>query len=58
MSEFAKGSPEAEHQNHRYLGYEVPWYVHIMWLCFWLFAISYVLLYLFPVIQGELRSPP
>ena len=58
IPEADKNTPEAEHENHRYIGHEVPWYVHVLWVLFWLFAIGYVLRFLFPVIQGELRSPP
>jgi uncharacterized membrane protein YagU involved in acid resistance len=53
-----QSTPEAENKNHRYSGHQVPWYIHIMWISFWLFAIGYVLRYLFPAIQGEFRSPP
>jgi len=53
-----KDSPEAEHQNHRYIGHEVPWYVHLLWVSFWIVAIAYVVRFLVPALQGELRSPP
>jgi hypothetical protein len=53
-----ESTPEAENKNHRYVGHEVPWYIHLMWVLFWLFAIGYVLRYVFPAIQSELLSPP
>jgi hypothetical protein len=58
MSTPEKDSPEVEHQNHSYIGHHVPWYIHVLWICFWIFAISYAIRFLLPVIQGELRSPP
>jgi hypothetical protein len=53
-----KGAPEVEHQNHRYVGNEVPWYSHALWVHFWVFAIAYVLAYLIPAIRTELLEPP
>jgi hypothetical protein len=49
---------EVEHQHHRYIGSQVPWYVSLLWILFWAFAIYYVLHYLFPVLRTELLSPP
>ncbi len=51
-------TPEAEIQNHRYVGNEIPWYVHALWVLFWVFAIAYVFAYLFPALREELLSPP
>jgi hypothetical protein len=51
-------SAEAEHKNHRYVGTDIPWYVHVLWISFWAFAIVYILSFLFPAIQRELVSPP
>jgi hypothetical protein len=50
--------PEEENKNHRYLGSDIPWYVHVMWVIFWLFAITYTLVYLLPKLQPEILSPP
>jgi hypothetical protein len=58
MNEPQSPSPETEHQNHRYIGNQVPWYVHLLWISFWLFAITYALANVFPSIQKELLSPP
>jgi hypothetical protein len=51
------GSPQAENRNHRYVGNVIPWYVRVLWLGFWIFAISYVLIYLVPDVRRELRAP-
>ncbi len=51
-------SPEAEHQYHHYTGNRIPWFVRIMWVGFWVFAIAYTVLYLFPAIQVELFNSP
>jgi hypothetical protein len=52
------GRPEAELQNHRYVGNEIPWYVHVLWVLFWVFAVAYTLVYVFPAIREGLGSPP
>ncbi len=49
---------DKENESHRYAGSAIPWYVHLLWLSFWVFAIAYVIRFLFPAIQGELLSPP
>jgi len=51
-------SAYAEHQYHNYTGNRIPWYVRLLWLCFWCFAIYYSLQYLFPMLSVELTSPP
>ena len=51
-------SPEQDHVWHFYRGNEIPWYVRVIWLGFWIFAIWYVIQNLFPALQIELISPP
>ena len=51
-------SPEAESRFHTYVGNRIPWYVRLIWLCFWVFAIYYVISYLFPDLQSEILNPP
>jgi hypothetical protein len=58
MATIDERSAEAEHQNHRYRGAHIPWFVHLLWISFWLFAAGYVLYYLFPAFQAEVISPP
>jgi hypothetical protein len=53
-----KSAAEVEHQNHRYVGNDVPWYVHALWVLFWIFTIAYVLIYLVPALRTELLAPP
>lgn len=50
-------SAPSEHQFHRYVGNRIPWYVRVMWLGFWTFAIYYVVQYLFPALRLELLTP-
>lgn len=45
---------EAENQFHMYRGNDIPWYVRLMWLGFWILTVIYVIRYLFPAIQAEL----
>lgn len=58
MTTLNEHSPEAEKKLHRYVGNRIPWYVHLIWVSFWIFAVWYVLRYLFPAIQREFLSPP
>lgn len=51
-------SPAEENQFHTYVTHRVPWFVHVLWLCFWILAIWYVLAYQFPIIPTEIQSPP
>lgn len=54
MSEPDTTSAEVEHQYHHYTGNRIPWYVRLMWLFFWIFAIAYTIRFLFPAIRLEL----
>lgn len=58
MNETDNPPPEQENQFHTYVTHRVPWFVHVLWLCFWILAIWYVLTYQFPIIQSEFKSPP
>jgi hypothetical protein len=58
MSTPEPSTPEAEDRNHRYIGNSIPWYVHVMWVSFWLLAVYYVLRYLLPALQREFLTPP
>ena len=51
-------SAEVEHRWHNYEGNRIPWYVRLMWLSFWVFAVYYTITYLFPTLQLEIVSPP
>ncbi len=46
--------PEVEHQHHDYTGNEIPWYVRLIWIGFWIFTFYYTIVYLFPALQVEL----
>jgi len=54
----ADPTPEAEHQYHDYRGNAVPWFVHVLWILFWCFAISYAIRFFIPTMQMEMLSPP
>lgn len=51
-------APEVEHRYHHYTGNQIPWYVRVLWLLFWIFLIYYSVRYLFPAVQTELVTPP
>jgi hypothetical protein len=47
-------SAQHEHQHHHYSGNAIPWYVRLIWIGFWCFAIYYTVTYLFPAIRAGL----
>jgi len=51
-------SAEQEHRHHTYTSNEIPWYVRLIWVLFWVFVISYGIRYFLPAIQTELLNPP
>jgi hypothetical protein len=52
------GSPQAEAENHHYVGAAIPWYVRVLWLGFWVLCIWYILSWLIPALKLEMVSPP
>ena len=54
MSDAEKTQIETDEQFHNYRGNEIPWYVRVIWLGFWIFAIAYTIRFLFPAVQIEL----
>ncbi|MFO0901169.1 MAG: hypothetical protein U0836_27400 [Pirellulales bacterium] len=58
MSPVEPGSAESEGRNHRYVGNEIPWYVRLIWIGFWIFAAYYTIAYLFPALRVELFVQP
>lgn len=50
--------PEAENVHHTYVTNRIPWYVHLLWVLFWIICISYILYYQLPIIPKEIQSPP
>jgi hypothetical protein len=58
MAELDTPTPDAEKKYHRYSGYEIPWYIHAVWISFWLFAIGYLVVYALPLIRSEIANPP
>jgi hypothetical protein len=51
-------SPQQDLRYHTYVSHVIPWYVRLIWLVFWIFAISYALRNFLPAIQSELLTPP
>ena len=51
-------TPEQEHVFHYYRGNEIPWYVRVIWLGFWIGTVYYIIRYFFPAMQVELVLPP
>ncbi len=51
-------TPEQELKFHTYVSHVIPWYVRLMWVVFWIFAIGYAVSNFLPAFQRELVSPP
>lgn len=51
-------SPEAEHRNHAYRSSVIPWYVHLIWIGFWIIAVIYIFTNLVPKLRVEVFNPP
>ncbi|MEQ8789642.1 MAG: hypothetical protein RIC55_25325 [Pirellulaceae bacterium] len=51
---FEENPAEQEGRHHNYTGNRIPWFVRLIWLGFWVFAIYYTIRYLFPTLQLEL----
>ncbi len=58
MPETEYKSAKEEGRRHTYAGTRIPWYVRLLWIGFWIFAVAYVIHYLLPALQYELTSPP
>lgn len=52
------GAVEQELRYHTYVSHVIPWYVRLIWLVFWIFAIGYIIANFLPAIQTELLTPP
>lgn len=52
------GGAEQEMRFHTYTSHVIPWYVRLIWLVFWIFAIGYAVANFLPAIQTELLTPP
>ena len=52
------GSPMEENKYHNYVTNAIPWYVHLLWLIFWVCSIAYLIYFMFPTMKQELITPP
>lgn len=57
MEPLPSDSAQNERRALRYATNRIPWFVRLIWLGFWTFAIYYTVKYLFPDLQLELRPP-
>lgn len=58
MSNVESPGPAEERRFHGYLGNAIPWYVRLIWILFWIFAVYYTVRYFLPTIQVEMVTPP
>lgn len=47
-------TPQNDQRFHDYVGNDIPWYVRAIWIGFWIFAVAYTILFLFPALRVEL----
>lgn len=57
MNELEPVPIAADDRNHHYRGNKIPWFVRVMWIGFWIFAIFYTLRFLVPSLQTDLFRP-
>lgn len=53
--------PSTAGDESRHLTYTsnvIPWFIRLMWVVFWIFAIGYAISFFLPAIQRELVTPP
>lgn len=58
VSEPPRTTPEAENRFHDYVGNAIPWYVRVIWIGFWIFAVTYMIRFVLPAMQLELIQKP
>ncbi|MFM2096300.1 MAG: hypothetical protein RIS70_3424 [Planctomycetota bacterium] len=58
MMEREQAAAERDHRHHRYRSNRIPWWVRLIWIGFWVFAIYYTVKYVVPTMQLELFSKP
>lgn len=58
MPDVKKSIADEDLRYHRYTGNAIPWFVRLIWIGFWVFAIYYLVTYFLPVLPTELSSPP
>jgi hypothetical protein len=49
---------QVEGRYHSYRTHAIPWFIHLMWVAFWIGSIAYALRYMIPAMQSELTAPP
>jgi len=54
MAEVDTTPIDVDEKYHHYTGNRIPWYVRLIWIGFWVFAIAYTIQFMFPAIQDEL----
>ncbi len=54
MPDSERTTVENDSRYHHYRGNVIPWFVRLIWLGFWIFAVAYTIAFLFPALQVEL----
>jgi hypothetical protein len=52
MSDLHLPSAQEERKYHTYVTHRIPWYVRLMWVCFWVGMIWYLIQYAIPMARN------
>lgn len=52
MADAPPPTAQEEGAYHTYLTHHIPWYVRLMWVCFWIGAIWYIVRYAIPMAKN------
>ena len=58
MPDVEPNGPEQDLRYHTYASNVIPWYIRLIWVVFWAFAIAYAIANFLPALQTELLTPP
>lgn len=58
MADVDRPTVQGEDRYHQYSGNTIPWYIHVVWILFWCFAMYYLATYLLPALRVEMVAPP
>ena len=58
MNDHPPTAGDAEARHLTYTSNVIPWFIRLMWVVFWIFAIGYAISFFLPAIQRELVTPP
>ncbi len=52
MADSPNTEPKQDRRYHTYTTHRIPWYIRVMWLCFWIGMIWYIVTYAIPMAKN------